>query len=139
MTIIRVILPILGLISSLAVPAAILAQTPPVPSASGAPAAVASPPAAHRHRHHRPFLHALHGLSLTAAQQQKVAAFQAAEQKANVGADRTTKQANAAKMRSQIMGVLTPDQQTQLQARLHHPASPGADQNPAPPPAPPHQ
>jgi Spy/CpxP family protein refolding chaperone len=133
MPIVRIILPILGFISSLTVPAAILAQTTPVPSASSAPAAVASPlPTAHHHRHRPSFMHALRSLNLTPAQQQQVAAFHATEQQANAGANPATKQANAQKMRTQIMGILTPDQKTQLEAQLHPAGGSAPSPNPAP-------
>jgi Spy/CpxP family protein refolding chaperone len=76
-------------------------------------------------------MHALRSVNLTPAQQQQVATLHAAEQKANASADPATKEANAQKMRSQIMAILTPDQKTQLEAHLH-PGAPAPSTNSAP-------
>jgi Spy/CpxP family protein refolding chaperone len=73
----------------------------------------------HHGRHHHSFMHALKSVSLTPDQQKQVDAFKAQEAKANAGADRSTKEANAAKMRQQIMGILTPDQKAQVQDAMH--------------------
>jgi Spy/CpxP family protein refolding chaperone len=109
-------LPMFALSAMLVGPLAAGAQTAPAPAASAAPM-TGSP---HHHRHHHPsFMHALHAVTLTPAQQQQVAAFHDQETKANLNADPAAKKANAQKMREEIMGILTPDQKTQLTAQMH--------------------
>ena len=134
--------PVLALIAALAAPLAAGAQTqPPAPPPAGdtaQPPAGDAAPGVDRGKHHRSsFLHALRAVNLTPAQQQQVAAFHDQEQKANLNADGATRTANAKKMRSQILGILTSDQKTQLSAQLHrlHHMTPGAGApNPAPQP-----
>jgi hypothetical protein len=133
----------IALLSALAGPLAAGAQTPPppaAPNAAGAPAPddTAAPPAAgHRHRRHPSFEHALRSVTLTPAQQQQIAGFRDQEKQANLNADPATKRANAAKMRQQIIGILTPDQKTQLTAAMHRrPQQPPMAPPPGPAPSP---
>jgi Spy/CpxP family protein refolding chaperone len=122
--------PMLALAATLAAPLTAGAQT-----ASPAPAASGAPMTGH-HRHHRQSLmHALQSLNLTDAQKQQVATFHSQEQQANQNADPDTKRANAAKMREQIMGILTPDQKAQLQAQMQHHAGSAPAPNAVPSPA----
>lgn len=128
-------LPMLALTAVFAAPLAAGAQTSPAP----APMASDMPMfGAHHHRHHhQSFMHALHAVQLTPAQQQQVTAFHDEETKANVNADAATKKANAQKMRAEIMGILTPEQKTQLSTAMHsHNAKPGQLQAPTPAPSP---
>lgn len=113
------IIPILALAATFAAPLAAGAQTTaaPAPAASGAPAM------GHHHhhrRHHQSLMHALRSLNLTDAQKKQIATFRSQEQQANMNADAAAKHANAAKLHDQIMGVLTPDEKTQLQSSMHH-------------------
>jgi Spy/CpxP family protein refolding chaperone len=126
------LVPVLALIA-FAVPLAAGAQTPPPP------AATPGPMMGHHHGHHRhhpSLMRALRDLNLTPAQQQQVTAFRDQAKKANVNADSATKRANAAKLREQIMGILTPDQKAQLAAEMHRPAKPMTSETPPPGPAP---
>jgi Spy/CpxP family protein refolding chaperone len=119
-----------AIIAALAFPLAVSAQAPP-------PAGAASPPVHHhRHGHHRSLIHALHAVNLSAAQRQRIAAFRAEERRANLSADPATKHANAAKMRHQIMGILTPGQRSQLASAMHRPHAPAPGSAPMPNPAP---
>lgn len=127
----------IALVSALAVPSVALAQSP----APGAPAPVASPAAGHhQHGHHSRYMRALQSLNLSDAQKQQIkAAFQQSRQ-ANQNADPATRKANREKLRTQINGILTPAQRTQLQTTLqqerneHHERGRGA--SPAPTAAP---
>ena len=111
------LIPIIALAATLAGSAAAGAQTTtasPAPAASGAPAM-----GHHHHRHHHQSLaHALRSLNLTDAQKQQVATFASQERQANTNADPATRHANAGKFHDQVMGILTPDQKTQLQAAM---------------------
>lgn len=126
--------PMLAFIAALTAPLAAGAQTTPPP----APAASAAPTGSHYvHRHHRPaFWHALRGLNLTSAQQQQIAGFRDAANKANLNADPATRRANGEKLHDQVMAILTPDQKTQLQAQLHRRHTMGESMQPAPVPSP---
>jgi len=120
MSIIRA-LPAIALIAALCSPLGASAQTAPAPVPSAAPAAPAEPAASaeHSRRHHESLWHALRAVNLTAAQKQQVATFRDEQRQANANADRATRQANNAKMRAQIMSILTADQKAQLTAELH--------------------
>jgi Spy/CpxP family protein refolding chaperone len=96
-------------------PVGALAQTPPAPS----PDAVASPDAQPHRWHHESLLHALRALNLTPAQQSQVDGFRAERDTANRNADPLTRQANARKMRGEIMAILTPAQKAQLKTVMH--------------------
>jgi Spy/CpxP family protein refolding chaperone len=106
---------------SFALPLAASAQTTPqmppqdAPPGAGAPAAPGATP--HRHHHNR-YMSALHSLALSPDQQQQIRGFMRDTRAANQGADPQTKHANVKKMRSEIDGILTPDQRTQLRAAL---------------------
>jgi Spy/CpxP family protein refolding chaperone len=128
--------PFLVVAAILAVPLMVDAQTTPAPApaASGAPM---TGPGHHHRRHRDALMHALQSLDLTDAQKQQVATFRSQERAANKNADMATRQANGAKMHDQIMGILTPDQKTQLQARMHHSMHSGPGMTaPAPSPSP---
>ncbi len=111
------VVPLFALAATLVAPCAAGAQTAPPP----APAPAASAPAGthHHHRHRNSLMHSLRSLHLTAAQQSQVASFRAAAKQANQNADPATREANGRKLHSQIMGILTPDQQAQLKAQRH--------------------
>lgn len=132
-------LSILTLGTVLATPLAAAAQTTtpaPYPAASAAPMH-----SGHHRRHHgHSLMQAVRALDLTASQKSQIDAFRSQEREANQTADSATKRANSAKLREQIIGILTPDQKTQLDAQLHrqhanhgHPA-PGADAQRTPAP-----
>jgi Spy/CpxP family protein refolding chaperone len=110
-TVIRSLVAALVLI--LALPLAALAQTAPPDAAPPVAASQAQP-----HHHHGRYLTAVHSLALTPDQTQQIRAFVRATRQANAGADAPTRRANARKLRQQIAGVLTPEQQTQLRAAL---------------------
>lgn len=112
-------IPVLALVTLFAGPLAAGAQSPPLP-APGSSSAPAIPPHHHRHRHRDPFMRALRTVTLTPAQQQQIATFRDQTQKANANADSATRQANTAKLHDQIMGVLTPDQKTQVTSAIQH-------------------
>jgi len=126
--------PVFVLMGALVAPLAAAAQTPPAPvsAPSGAPAAGSHQ--GHQHRHHRSLFHALHAVNLSAAQKQQIATFRAQEKQANLNADPATKRANAAKLHQQVMGILTPDQKTQLSTEMHRSNTrvPGAAPVPSP-------
>jgi len=119
-------IPILALAATISAPLAAAAQT----SSSPVPSASAAPLTGHHRHHHQSFARALRSLNLSDAQKQQIATFRSQEQQANQHADAGTRRANAATMRAQIMGVLTPDQRAQLQAHAHQRA--GSDTAPAP-------
>ncbi len=114
----RSLLPLLAL--ALALPVAASAQTTdpqaaPAPPAAGAPVA----PGAMQHHHHRNrYMAALHTLALSPGQKQQIRGFMRDTRAANQGADAPTKHANAKKLRSDIDGILTPDQRAQLHGAL---------------------
>ena len=106
----------LALVAAFVLPLAASAQTAPQPG-------VAAPHAAQQRPHHRghrrsPYLHAMRGLHLNAAQRQQIAGILKSSRAANKGVDPQTRRANMQAMRRQIDGVLTPDQRTQLQAKV---------------------
>ncbi len=129
---------LLAIAAVLTAPVAAVAQT----AASPMPAMSAAPMAGSYHHHRRPALmRALDSLDLTPTQKQQIATFRSQQRQANQNADASTKRANAQKMRSQIMGILTPDQQTQLHAEMRHarghaPAASGTPAAPMPAPTP---
>jgi Spy/CpxP family protein refolding chaperone len=113
----------LALVAAFAFPLAASAQTAPAPGM--APAAPAAPAAEGQHRHHRhnPYLRAMRGLDLSAAQKQQIAtilknARAARAANANKPLDAQTRRANAQALHQQIEGVLTDAQRTQLHAKL---------------------
>jgi Spy/CpxP family protein refolding chaperone len=84
-------------------------QTPPVD-----PPAVVTPQGHHGGR----YMHALHQLTLSSAQQQQIKDAVAQTRSANQNVDKPTRRANMQKLRAQINGILTPDQRTQLRAEI---------------------
>jgi len=104
---------IAALALTLALPLVADAQTAPAPAAA-APAGAAAP---HAHARGR-YMAALRSLGLTADQQSQIRGFVSATKTANAGADTATRHANLKALRREILGVLTPDQRTQLRATL---------------------
>jgi Spy/CpxP family protein refolding chaperone len=119
-----------ALIAAFIVPLAAGAQSAPPPPAAASQQGAGA--AAH-HRHHGHSLwHDMKKLNLTPAQRQRAMAARDAIRKANATADVPTKQANRAKLRQQMLGILTPSQRSQLQA-MHQPhgaAAPDGAQDP---------
>jgi Spy/CpxP family protein refolding chaperone len=109
----------LALVAVFAGPLAAGAQTPPPPApiGSGAPAMT---PHHHHHRHRDPFMRALRTVTLTPAQQKQIAGFRDQAKKSKANADSATRKTNDSKLHDQIMGVLTPDQKTQVTAAMQH-------------------
>jgi len=101
-------------------PLAASAQTAPNPGVAAPPAAAHPGPQQGHHRHHRrsPYLSAMRGLQLSDAQKQQIAGILKNSRTANKGIDQKTRRANMQAMRQQIEGVLTPDQRTQLHAKI---------------------
>ncbi len=96
-------------------PLASLAQSAPSPAPAGAPAA----PAGHHHGGHGHMMKMLSELNLTADQKSKIDGYVAASKTANANTtDKQTRHANMKALRDQIMGVLTPDQKTQLETKM---------------------
>jgi len=91
---------------------AALIAVPFVASAQTAP--VAPVPGVHARHGHHGYMHALRALNLTTDQKSQIAAFRKDTKAANLNADPATKKANGQKLRSEVEGVLTPDQRTQL-------------------------
>lgn len=112
-------LTVAALAAAVSLPIAASAQTQP-----GAPQAAPTAPAApgaeggHRNHHGSAYMHALRTLNLSDAQKQQIKDAAAQTRQANQNADPATRRANMQKLRSQIDGILTPDQRTQLQAEL---------------------
>jgi Spy/CpxP family protein refolding chaperone len=79
----------------------------------------------------------MRGLHLSGAQRQQIAGILKNSRSANKGADPQTRRANRQAMRRQIDGILTPDQRTQLQAKVaqahRHSAQPNGPARQAPP------
>jgi Spy/CpxP family protein refolding chaperone len=82
-----------------------------------AAAAQAAPPVSAAHHHIR-YLAALRSVGLTPAQKQQIAGFLQERKAANAGADAPTRHANGRRLRREIIGVLTPEQRTQLRAAI---------------------
>lgn len=102
-----------ALVAALVVPSAAFAQTAPAPVPAAAPANGVR----HHHRHNG-MRAALRNLDLSAAQQGQIRqAFQQTRD-ANRNADKATRKANRAKLRTQIEAILTPAQRAQLEASL---------------------
>ena len=97
-------------------PLASLAQSVPSPTP------VVTAPAAqgeHRHGGHGHLMKMLPELNLTADQQSKVDGYVAAAKTANKNTTvPEARHTNQKALRDQIMGVLTPDQKTQLEAKM---------------------
>ena len=103
-------------ILTVTVPLAAAAQTAPAPPPAAAPPAPPAPAApVHPHPH---FMAAIRSLGLSADQMQQIRGFASERKTANDGADAPTRHANAKKFRSEVDGVLTPDQRTQLRAAM---------------------
>ena len=118
-----------------ALPLAASAQTAPNPGIAAPPAAQ---PGTHHRRHHRsPYMRAMRGLHLSDAQRQQIAGIVKSSRAASKGADPQTRRANMQATRKQIEGVLTPDQRTQLHAKVaqarRHFAQPNGQAPQAPP------
>jgi Spy/CpxP family protein refolding chaperone len=104
--------------------AAALTAAMALPLAASAQQAPPAPPAANPahanpgQRHHRGghYLHALHHLNLSDAQRQQIRTAMTQMRQANQNVDPQTRRANIKQLRSQIDGILTPDQR----ARLHN-------------------
>ena len=106
------ILGVAALVAAFAAPAAVFAQqAPAVPMASPGPGM-------HRHHHGNGYMRALRSLNLSDAQKQQIKSAVQQTRQANQNADPATHKANAAKLRSQIDGILTADQRAQLQATM---------------------
>ena len=102
-----------------AMPLATLAQSAPAPAAP--PTAAEAAPHHHRHHrgHHGHMMKMLQSLNLTADQKTKIDGYVAAMKSANAATtDKATRHANMQTLRTQITGVLTPDQQAQLKAKM---------------------
>ncbi len=113
--------------AALLVPVAACAQQNPPPSQQQAPQA--GPGGAAPGHHHRAGIRqALKRLNLSDDQRRQIAAIMKQTRAANQSADQPTRRANMKQMRSQIDGVLTADQQTQLRRTLRsmHRANQGA-------------
>lgn len=95
--------------TAVGVPAFAQIAPAPAPAASGAP---------HARHHGSPFIRALRGLDLSDAQKSQIRTLMQNARSANQNADQATKRANAAKLRTDIENVLTPDQRTKLQQSL---------------------
>jgi Spy/CpxP family protein refolding chaperone len=95
----------LALLAAFALPLTASAQTFPNPGSAGpAPSAQQHSRQGPGHHHRRdPYMHAMRGLGLSSAQHQQI-----------LGIMKSSRVA----MRQQIDGVLTPDQRTQLHAKL---------------------
>ena len=115
-------------------PLAASAQTAPAPGVGAPPQAQQQP---HHRRHRNPYLRAMRGLNLNDAQKQQIAGILKSSRAANKGVDPQTRRANMQAMRRQIEGVLTPDQRTQLHAKVaqarRHLAQPNGQAPQAPP------
>ena len=97
-------------------PLASLAQNvPPLTPVLAAPAAQGE----HHRGGHGHMMKMLSELNLTADQQSKIDGYVAASKTANANrTDPQVRHANMKALRDQIMGVLTPDQKTQLEAKM---------------------
>jgi len=127
-----------------ALPLAASAQTAPNPGVAAPPHAAqphAAQPGArgaqHRRHHRNPYMHAMRGLKLSDAQRQQIAGILKNSRTATKGTDPKTRRANMQALRQQIEGVLTPDQRTQLHAKVaqarRHFAQPNGQTPPARP------
>jgi Spy/CpxP family protein refolding chaperone len=128
----------LALAAAFMLPLAATAQTVPPPGAAAPPAAQQGQQRPNHRRHRRsPYLHAMRGLHLSDAQRQQIAGILKSSRAASKGADAQTRRANMQAMRRQIDGILTPDQRTQLQAKVaqarRHFAQPNGPARQAPP------
>ena len=130
---VRLHLGALALLAAFAMPLAASAQTFPNPGAPGSAPSAQQPgqqPAQHHHRN--PFMRAMRGLGLSAAQRQQIVSIMKNSRAANKSADAQTRRANRLAMRQQIDGVLTPDQRTQFHAKLAQARSHMKPNGPAP-------
>jgi len=99
-----------------AIPLASLAQSAPaaVPAAASTDAKAA--PAGHRHGR---WMKDIQALNLTPDQKTKIDGYVAASKSANATVtDKEARHNSMKALRTQIMGVLTPDQQAQLKAKM---------------------
>lgn len=95
-------------------PLAALAQTAP---ANTTPMAPVTAPVKHHHHGSR-YMRALRSAGLTADQKAQIKAFRSNMHTAGAPPDPAARRANAAKMRSQIDGILTPEQRAHVRAEL---------------------
>jgi len=109
-------LSVLALAAALFVPIAASAQQAP----PAAPPQQAAPGAVPAHHHRAGIRQALKQLNLTPDQRRQIAGIMKQTRLANQNADQPTRKANMKQMRTQIDGVLTADQQTQLRTTLHN-------------------
>jgi len=107
----------LALAAAFIFPLAASAQTVPPPGAV-LPAPSAQQQPQHRHHQRSPYVRAMRGLNLSADQRQQISSLMKSSRAASKGADPQTRRANVEAMRRQIDGILTPDQRTQLHAKL---------------------
>ena len=115
-----------------AITLAVIVAAPLGASAQTAPAArpALCAPQHHHHRHHHrnAFMRSLHTLTLSDQQKQQIRDLAKSARAANHSADRATHKANEQKLHDGVLGLLTPDQKTQLQAEITR----EKDQPPAP-------
>ena len=107
------------------------------PRRPGGAAAPAPPQQQRHHRHRNRYMHAMRSLNLSDAQKQQIAGIMKNARAANKNADPQTRRANRLALRQQIDGVLTPDQRTQLHAKLAQRAQQCVKPNGPAPQAPP--
>jgi Spy/CpxP family protein refolding chaperone len=77
-----------------------------------------APMSGKHHRHKDAFMRALHTLTLTDAQKPQIEGFISATKQANQNATPDQRKANIKQLHQQIISVLTPEQQQQLNAEL---------------------
>jgi len=99
-----------------AIPLASFAQSAPAAAPSASSTEAKEAPGGHRHGH---WMKDIQSLTLTVDQKTKIDGYVAASKAANANVtDKQTRHDNMKALRTQIMGVLTPDQQVQLKAKM---------------------
>lgn len=109
---------LLACVGALALPLTASAQTAPNATMSTAPKPMQSPGSSHHTRHRGVFFRALHKLTLTDAQKTQINGYIDASDQAGKGATREQRRTNEKKLEAQILLVLTPTQQQQLQTEI---------------------
>jgi Spy/CpxP family protein refolding chaperone len=107
----------LALAASFGLPLAGQAQIDATSVSSPTPTPMAGHHGYH-HRRHDPFMRALHTLTLTADQKNRMKSFFAATRQSNEHATSAERKVNNEKLHTQITALLTPEQQRQLKTEL---------------------
>lgn len=102
-----------------------------IPTQQNGPSGQPAQGAPHPH-HVSPYMRALRSLNLSDAQKAQIRSIVQSYRQKNQGVDQATRRTNMRQMRSDIVGILTPDQQAQFRTQLQQMREQERKANPGP-------